>query len=120
MTDTTYPRLILSGLLASIALGFPLAITIVCGIHADKLTDTGDTDGANFNIGLTVIFGLLSLRALYDLLVSCYLYYPSRTVEEPPHISLGTPLKDIIIVIHPQDRKRVVGTTQEMTMEMIL
>jgi len=120
MTDTTYPRLILSGLLASIALGIPLAITIVCGIHADKLTATGDTDGANFNIGLTVIFGLLSLRALYDLFVSCYLYYPSRTVEESPPISLGTPLKDIIIVIHPQDRKRVVGTTHEMPMERIL
>jgi hypothetical protein len=111
MTDTTYPRLTLSGLLASIALGFPLAMTIVCGIRANELTDTGDTDGANFNIGLTVIFGLLSLRTLYDLLSCCYFYFQSRTLEEPPRVSLGTPLKDIIIVIHPQDRKRMVGTT---------
>jgi len=120
MTDATYPRLILSGLLASIALGFPLAITIICGIHADKLTDTGDTDGANFNIGLTVIFGLLSLRALYDLLVSCYRGCQTRTVEEPPPISLGTPLKDIVIVLHPQDTKRMVGTPQAKSMERLL
>ena len=108
-TNTNCVRYTVLGLGILISVGFPLAVTIVCGINVKKLADTGDTEGANFNIGLSVIFGLLTLRSLCGLLDSCYLYYQYPTVEGP-HISLGTPLKDIVIVNHPQDTMRMVGT----------
>jgi hypothetical protein len=110
-TNTNCVRYTVLGLGTLISLGFPLAVTIVCGINVKKLADNGDTEGANFNIGLSVIFGLLTLRSLYDLFDSCYHYCTSVTVQEP-HISLGTPLKDIIVVIYPQDTKRMVGARQ--------
>ncbi len=105
-------RYLLYILLSLLVLSFPLAMTILCGFVAKYNSDINDMNTAVFASIGCAFFGICFISYASDFIYQFYKYCCDPYHITNPTIlpiSMGTQLKEIIIMTQTYDAKRTVG-----------